>query len=46
MLSKRLNQPAATRFLARALEVNGLPRKIVLDRGGANTTGPNATNRM
>jgi putative transposase len=35
MLSKRRNQAAATRFFARALEVTGLPRKIVIDRSGA-----------
>ena len=32
MLSKRRNKAAATRFFVRALEVNGLPRKIVIDR--------------
>jgi putative transposase len=31
---------------ARALEVNGLPRKIVIDRSGANTVGINAINRI
>lgn len=45
MLSKRRNKSAATRFFARALEVNGLPRKIVIDRSGANTAGINAVNR-
>nr|WP_092780642.1 IS6 family transposase [Jannaschia pohangensis] len=46
MLSKRRNKPAATRFFARALEMNGLPRKIVIDRSGANTAGITAINRM
>jgi putative transposase len=46
MLSKRRNKTAATRFFARALEVNGLPCKIVIDRGGANAAGINAINRM
>lgn len=46
MLSKRRNKPAATRFFARALEVNGLPRKIVIDRSKANTAGINGINRM
>ena len=46
MLSKRRNKSAAIRFFARALEVNGLPRKIVIDRSGANTAGINAVNRM
>lgn len=46
MLSKRRDKLAATRFFARALEVSGLPRKIVIDRSGANTAGINAINRM
>lgn len=46
MLSKRRNKTAATKFFARALEVNGLPRKIVIDKSGANTAGINAINRM
>lgn len=31
---------------ARALEANGLPRKIVLDKSGANTAGIKAINKM
>lgn len=46
MLSKRRNKTAATKFFARTLEVNGLPRKIVIDRSGANTAGINAINCM
>jgi putative transposase len=46
MLSKRRNKTAATKFFARALEVNGPPRKIVIDRSGAKTAGINAINRM
>ena len=46
MLSKRRNRAAATKFFAQALEVNGLPRKIVIDRSGAKTAGINAINRM
>ncbi len=46
MLSKRRNKAAATKFFARAPEVNGLPRKIVIDRSEANTAGINAINRM
>jgi putative transposase len=46
MLSKRRNKSAATRFFASAFEVNGLPRKIVIDKSGANTAGINAINRM
>ncbi len=45
MLSKRRNKAAATKFFARALEVNGLPRKIVIDKSGANTAGIKAVNR-
>ncbi|MDH5626347.1 MAG: IS6 family transposase [Nitrospira sp.] len=46
MLLKRRNKPAATKFFARALEVKGMPCKIVIDRSGANTAGINAINRM
>jgi hypothetical protein len=46
MLPKRRNKTAATKFFARPLEVNGLPRKIVIDRCGAYTAGINAVNRM
>ena len=42
MLSKRRSKTAATKFFARALEVNGLPRKIVIDKSGANTAGISA----
>ncbi|WP_425084717.1 IS6 family transposase [Ruegeria profundi] len=37
MLSERRNKAAATKFLARALELNGLQRRIVIDKSGANT---------
>ena len=46
MLSKRRNKTVATKFFARAMEVNGLPRKIVIDKSGANTAGITAVNRM
>lgn len=46
MLSQRRNKAAATKFFARALEVNGLPRKIVIDKSGANTAGIKAINKM
>jgi putative transposase len=46
MLSTRRNKQTATKFFARALEVNGPPRKIVIDRSGANTAGITAINRM
>ncbi|MBM3605858.1 MAG: IS6 family transposase [Alphaproteobacteria bacterium] len=46
MLSERRNKPAAIKFLARAMEVNGLPRKIVIDKSAANTEGIKDINRM
>lgn len=46
MLSQRRNKPAATKFFARMLEVNGLPRRIVIDKSGANTAGIKAINKM
>ncbi len=46
MLSERRNKAAATRFFARAPEVNGLPHKIVIDKSGANTAGIKAINKM
>lgn len=46
MLSERRNKAAATRFFARALEVNGMPRQIVIDKSGANTAGIKAINKM
>ena len=45
MLSTR-NKAAAARFLAGDLEVNGLPRKIIIDKSGANTADITAMNRM
>ncbi len=46
MLSRPRNKPAATNFFARMLEINGLPRKIVIDKSGANTAGIKAINKM
>ncbi len=46
MLSQRRNKPAATMFFARMMEINGLPRKIVIDKSGANTAGIKAINKM
>lgn len=46
MLSKRRNKAATTRFFARALEVSGLPKKIVIDKSGANTAGIIEVKRM
>jgi putative transposase len=39
MLSERRNKPAAIKFFASAMEVNGLPRKFVIDKSAANTEG-------
>lgn len=46
MPSERRNKPAATKFFARTLEVNGLPRKTVIDKSGAITAGINAINKL
>lgn len=46
MLSPRRNKPAATKFFARMLEINGPPRKIVIDKRGTNTAGIKAINKM
>jgi len=46
MLSKRRNNPAAIKFLARAMESKGLPRKIVIDKSAANTAGLGEIKRM
>ena len=45
MRSRRRNKAAAAKFFARAMEVNGLPRKIVIDKSGANTAGITVINR-
>jgi putative transposase len=39
-------QAGCNQVFAQALEVNGLPSKIVIDRSGANTAGITAVNRM
>ena len=46
MLSKRRNKPAAIKFFARAMEVNGLPRKIVIDKSATNTHAIRDISRM
>ena len=46
MLFKRRNKAAATNFFTRALEVDGLPRKTIFDKSGANTAGIKAINMM
>ena len=39
MLSKRRDQAAARLFFRRAIETNGLPSRIVIDKSGANLAG-------
>jgi putative transposase len=46
MLSKCRNKAVATKFFARALEANGLPRRIVIDKSGASTADLKAINKM
>ena len=46
ILSERWNNAAATKFFARTLAVNRLPRKIAIDKSGAKTTGIKAINKM
>ena len=46
MLSERLNKPAAINFFARAMKVNSLPRKMVIDKSAANTEGIMDINRI
>jgi putative transposase len=46
MLPRRRNNVAATEFFACALQTNGMSRKIVIDKSGANTAGINEINRM
>lgn len=45
MPSMRRNKPAAIKFFGRAMEVNGLPRKIVIDKSATNTQGLKDINR-
>ncbi len=45
-LSTHRNKPVATKFLAHAMEANGLPRKIVIDKSAANTFAIKDINRM
>lgn len=45
MFSERRNKPAAIKSVARAMEENGLPRKIVMDKPAANAEGIKDVNR-
>ncbi|ERP94445.1 hypothetical protein Q669_31490 [Labrenzia sp. C1B10] len=46
ILSRRRNKAAAIEFFARAPVTNGMSRKILIDKSGANTAGINEINRM
>nr|WP_282121068.1 hypothetical protein [Ruegeria atlantica] len=46
MPSKRRNKAIATKFFSRSLDMNGLPRKFVVDKSSTNTAGTNSTNKM
>jgi putative transposase len=39
MLSEHSDEPAATAFFKQAIDNNGLPSKVVIDKSGANNTG-------
>ena len=39
MLSKQRDEAAATAFFQQAIENNGLPDKVVIDKSGANNAG-------
>ncbi len=44
MLSKRRNLAAARRFFKRAISLNGVPDRVVIDKSGANLAGLQAVN--
>ena len=44
MLSQKRDKPAATRFFAQAIGHAGIPRKVAIDKSGANMAGINAIN--
>ncbi|SDX75012.1 putative transposase [Ruegeria halocynthiae] len=46
MLSERRNRPAAAKFFAKALSSNGFPRKIVINKSGANAAGIREINKI
>lgn len=46
MLSERRNTAAAKKFFARALAANGIPKKIVIDKSGANKAGIREVNKI
>ncbi|MBM3606780.1 MAG: IS6 family transposase, partial [Alphaproteobacteria bacterium] len=46
LLSQRRSKLDAVKFPARAMDTNGPPRKIVIDKSAANTKGVRKINRM
>ncbi len=44
MLSERRNLAAARRFFKRAIDTNGVPDRVVIDKSGANLAGLQAVN--
>lgn len=44
MLSERRDLAAARRFFKKAIEANGVPERIVIDKSGANLAGLQAVN--
>ena len=44
MLSKKRDENAAKKFFEKAIDSNGLPEKIMIDKSGANKTGIEAIN--
>ena len=39
MLSERRDEEAATRFFKQAIDNNGLPNRVVIDKSGSNEAG-------
>lgn len=46
MLSERRNTAAAASFFVKALSNNGIPRRIVIDKSGANGAGIKEVNKI
>ncbi len=46
MLSERRNLGAARRFFRKAIVINGIPNKIVIDKSGANLAGLQLVNTI
>jgi putative transposase len=44
MLSRKRDKPAATRFFTQAIGHAGIPKKVAIDKSGANMAGINAIN--